>query len=37
VWGADAERVIVPERYAVEVLEDVVPAEVASLVQEPKW
>ena len=32
VWGADAERVCVPERYAVEVPEDLDPAEVVSLV-----
>jgi NADPH2:quinone reductase len=32
VWGANAERVCVPERYAVEVPEDLDPAEVASLV-----
>src|ERR687897_2256646 len=32
VWGADAERVCVPERYAVEVPEDFDPAEVVSLV-----
>ena len=30
VWGADAERVCVPEAYAVEVPEDLDPAEVAS-------
>src|SRR5574339_200470 len=32
VWGADAERVCVPEKYAVEVPEDVDPAEVVSLI-----
>jgi NADPH2:quinone reductase len=32
VWGADAERVCVPEQYAVEVPEDLDPAEVVSLV-----
>jgi NADPH2:quinone reductase len=32
VWGADAEHVCVPERYAVEVPEDLDPAEVVSLV-----
>src|SRR5215218_7619646 len=32
VWGADAERVCVPERYAVEAPEDLDPAEVVSLV-----
>jgi NADPH2:quinone reductase len=32
VWGADAERVCVPERYAVEVPEDLDPAEVVSLI-----
>jgi NADPH2:quinone reductase len=32
VWGADAERVCVPEEYAVEVPEDLDPAEVVSLV-----
>ena len=32
VWGADAERVCVPEANAVEVPEDLDPAEVASLV-----
>jgi NADPH2:quinone reductase len=32
VWGADAERVCVRERYAVEVPEDLNPAEVVSLV-----
>jgi hypothetical protein len=32
VWGANAERVCVPERYAVEVPEDLDPAEVVSLV-----
>ena len=32
VWGADAERVCVPEKYAVKVPEDVDPAEVVSLV-----
>lgn len=32
VWGADAERVWVPEANAVEVPEDLDPAEVASLV-----
>jgi NADPH2:quinone reductase len=32
VWGADAERVCVPEVYAVEVPEDLDPAEVVSLV-----
>lgn len=32
VWGADAERVCVPEANAVEVPEDVDPAEVVSLV-----
>jgi NADPH:quinone reductase len=31
-WGADAERVCVPEKYAVEVPEDLDPAEVLSLV-----
>src|SRR5215216_2252936 len=30
VWGADAEHVCVPEAYAVEVPEDLDPAEVAS-------
>src|SRR5437763_13837148 len=32
VWGADAERVCVPEKYAVAVPEDLDPAEVVSLV-----
>src|SRR2546425_9159052 len=32
VWGANAESVCVPERYAVEVPEDLDPAEVVSLV-----
>ena len=32
VWGADAEQVCVPEKYAVEVPEDLDPAEVVSLV-----
>ena len=32
VWGANAERVCVPERYAVAVPEDLDPAEVVSLV-----
>ena len=32
MWGADAERVCVPEAYAVEVPEDLDPAEVLSLV-----
>src|SRR5213596_62811 len=32
VWGADAERVCVPEPYAVEVPENLDPAEVVSLV-----
>jgi NADPH:quinone reductase len=32
VWGSNAERVCVPERYAVEVPEDLDPAEVVSLV-----
>jgi NADPH2:quinone reductase len=32
VWGADAERVYVPEKYAVAVPEDLDPAEVVSLV-----
>jgi NADPH2:quinone reductase len=32
VWGADAEHVCVPETYAVEVPEDLDPAEVVSLV-----
>ena len=32
VWGADAERVCVAEKYAVEVPEDLDPAEVVSLV-----
>src|SRR6266516_2169160 len=32
VWGADAERVCVPEDYAVEVPEGLDPAEVVSLV-----
>jgi NADPH2:quinone reductase len=32
VWGANAERVCVPEAYAVEVPEDLDPAEVVSLV-----
>jgi len=32
VWGANAERVCVPERYAVTVPEDLDPAEVVSLV-----
>ena len=31
-WGADAERVCVPEKYAVDVPEDLDPAEVLSLV-----
>src|SRR5215813_717274 len=32
VWGADAEHVCVPETYAVEVSQDLDPAEVVSLV-----
>src|SRR3954453_13889224 len=32
VWGADAERACVPEKYAVEVPEDLDPAEVVSLI-----
>jgi NADPH2:quinone reductase len=32
VWGADAERVCLPEKYAVEVVEDLDPTEVVSLV-----
>ncbi len=32
VWGADAERVCVTEKYAVEVPEDLDPAEVVSLI-----
>src|SRR5437899_13100827 len=32
VWGADAERVCLPEKYAVEVPDDLDPAEVVSLV-----
>src|SRR5438094_6551928 len=32
VWGADAERVCVPETYTVEVPEDLDPAEVVTLV-----
>src|SRR5262249_18487005 len=32
VWGADAERVCLPEAYAVEVPDDLDPAEVVSLV-----
>ena len=32
VWGADAERVCVPEQYAVAVPEDLDPAEVVSLI-----
>jgi NADPH2:quinone reductase len=32
VWGSDAERVCVPEAYAVEVPDDLDPAEVVSLV-----
>lgn len=32
VWGADAERVCVPEAYAVEVPADLDPAEVVSLI-----
>src|SRR5439155_14321755 len=32
VWGADAERVCVPEKYAVAVPEDLDPAQVVSLV-----
>jgi NADPH2:quinone reductase len=32
VWGADAERVCVPEKYAVVVPEDLDPAEVVSLI-----
>jgi NADPH:quinone reductase-like Zn-dependent oxidoreductase len=32
IWGADAERVCVPEAYAVEVPQDLDPAEVVSLV-----
>ena len=32
VWGADAERVCVPEKYAVEVPEELDPAEVVSLI-----
>jgi NADPH2:quinone reductase len=31
VWGADAERVCLPEKYAVDVPEDLDPAEVVSL------
>ena len=31
VWGADAERVCVPEKYAVEGAEDLGPAEVVCL------
>jgi NADPH2:quinone reductase len=32
VWGADAERVCVPEKYAVGVPDDLDPAEVVSLI-----
>jgi NADPH2:quinone reductase len=32
VWGADAERVCIPEAYAVDVPEDLDPAEVVSLI-----
>ena len=32
VWGSNAERVCVPEKYAVEVPEDLDPAEVVSLI-----
>ena len=32
VWGANAERVCVPEKYAVQVPEDLDPAEVVSLI-----
>ncbi len=32
VWGANAERVCIPEKYAVEVPEDLDPAEVVSLI-----
>jgi NADPH:quinone reductase-like Zn-dependent oxidoreductase len=32
VWGANADRVCVPEKYAVEVPEDLDPAEVVSLI-----
>jgi NADPH2:quinone reductase len=32
VWGADAERVCVPEKYAVQVPEDLDPAEIVSLI-----
>ncbi|HEX6459088.1 MAG TPA: medium chain dehydrogenase/reductase family protein [Thermoleophilaceae bacterium] len=32
VWGADAERVCVPEKYAVPVPEDADPAEIVSLI-----
>jgi NADPH:quinone reductase len=32
VWGANAERVCVPEKYAVEVPEDLDPAEIVSLI-----
>ncbi len=32
VWGSNAERVCVPEKYAVEVPEDLDPAEIVSLV-----
>jgi NADPH:quinone reductase-like Zn-dependent oxidoreductase len=32
VWGVDAERVCVPEKYAVEVPDDLDPAEVVSLI-----
>jgi len=32
VWGADAERVCVPEEHAVEVPEDLDPAEIVSLI-----
>lgn len=32
VWGADAERVCIPERYAVDVPADLDPAEVVSLI-----
>jgi len=32
VWGADAERVCVPEKYAVQVPQDLDPAEVVSLI-----
>jgi NADPH:quinone reductase len=32
VWGADAERVCVPEKYAIAVPEDLDPAEIVSLI-----